>query len=823
VAPSSTPSLVVNGLISGITTQQVITALLASYQIPITNLTDEQLGFKQKAADYRQISTDLQSMLNAANALSQRSSWNLATATSSDTSVATALASPGAQTGSLTFTVTQLAQANVLASSSGVSSKTAVVTSASSLLLATGATALGFASLKASSGLPSGVLAMKVTQSSAGGTVTGSSALTGITKITPTTSKLTLTVDGTLYTLNLKPGTYSPSGLVTAIDTAAKGAGAPLTASVTGSGVLELTTTVQGAAATVTVSGGSALSALKLATGQSGSGISAVVTVAGVKTTLTTLTAGGAVTLKAPGTSTITATLASSPGPGGALVSAGTARIARVSTGNGSLTQVVNEINASGLAATASAVKTSTGSYILQVAADDTGTANAVSVTSTAFSGSPLGALKTIETAQTATVTVGSSGGYKETSSTDSFANLIAGTTVTVASTGTTTVTVAPDATGEAQKVTALVTAANAVLADIQKYAGYTTSKKVGGPLMGSAVLGDIRSQVLSTFATTAGSSSLADLSAAGVTLTKTGKVAFTKTTFVTAYKKDPQAVASLFAQGGTFQPATTADSGLVSFAFAGTPTPAGTYTVDVSHSATQATDVGATLATRKVTAPETLSVTMNGTTATYTTAAGEALTQVAAGLNAALAQAGLSITAEVKGGTRLELVSASYGSGATFTVRSTATGAGTTGLAGPTPTTPAAFSGSDVAGTIGGVAATGLGQVLTAPDGLAVTVTATGISTTTTLGTVTYRPGAAQVLAGVANGAVKSDTGSISATIKSLTQEATGLNAQISTYEQMKATERAVLVQQFANMESVLGKLKNESSQLASAIGQLP
>ncbi len=823
MTPVGTPALVVNGLVSGMTTQAVISALLESYQNPINNLVVEQSTLNQHAGDYRQLSTDLQAMLNAADALNETSAWNLANATSSDQGVVTAVASPGAKTGSLTFTVNQLAQANILVSKLGVASATSVVTTASSVLLATGATALGFASLEAGTSVPLGSWAMTVAQSSSAASVTSSTPLAATTTVSTANDSLTLAVNGTLYHLALKAGTYTPTGLVAAVDTAAAAAGAPVAASLTATGALELATAAQGASAAVTVSGGSAVTSLKLVSGQSGTGVSAVVTLGGSKTTLTLVTPGGAVSLHAPGTSTVTATVSSSRGANGSLVSAGSAHVAHVSTGSGSLGQVVSEINSSGLAVTASAVKTSSGDYVLQVAANDTGTANALSVTPTAFSGSALGGLETIQAAQTAAVTVGTAGGYQVTSPTDSFTTLLEGTTVTVGSTGQATITVSADVTAEAAKVTALVKAANTALADIQKYAGYTTSKKTGGPLMGAVALTDIRTQILSIFATATGSSSLGNLSDAGVSVTKTGTLAFTKTKFVTSFDASPQAVTDLFAQGGTFQASSTTYTGEVSFAFAGTATPAGTYSVNVTHSATQATDLGATLATGKVNTAETLSVSMSGATATYTTAAGETLTQVAHGLNAAFAQAGISISARVVGGTRLELASAAYGSDATFSVTSTATGPGTTGLAGSTATTVVTFSGTNVAGTIGGAVATGSGQVLTAQSGLAVLVRASGIAATTKLGTLTYRPGAAQLLAEVASGATNPGTGSITVAIKSLVNEATGLSPQISMYEQMKASEHAVLVKEFANMEATLGRLKNESSQLASAIAQLP
>ena len=119
--------IVVNGLVSGINTTAVIQALLQGYQAPITNTEEQQATETAQADDYRALNNDFQAVQTAAEALSTQSSWNLATATTSNADVATATAAAGAQTGSLAFTVNQLAQANVLASSSGVSSEGQIV------------------------------------------------------------------------------------------------------------------------------------------------------------------------------------------------------------------------------------------------------------------------------------------------------------------------------------------------------------------------------------------------------------------------------------------------------------------------------------------------------------------------------------------------------------------------------------------------------------------------------------------------------------------------------------------------------------------------
>lgn len=826
-AGTSAP-LVVNGLVSGITTPKVIQALLAGYQAPITSLTEHQAVLEEEAGYYRALATDFQGVLTAAQALSTAARWDLASASSSDPTVATAVASPGAETGSLTFGVSQLAQANVLASEKGVASTGQVVTTQPSLLVSTGAPAVGFSSLAPGASLALGAYTITVTQSSGAAMVTGTSALASSTTIGSTNDTLSLGVGGVVHTLVITSGTYSPSGLATALDAAAAAAGVALSASVGPTGQLELTTAEQGSAAALSVSGGSSLGALGLVAGEAGIGADAVVTVDGSKTTLTSITAGQVVTLAAPGTATLSATVSLVTGPTGALVSAGTAHAALVSTGSGSLAQVVAAINGSGLAVTASAVTLQSGTDILQVAASSTGVAGSVGIDPAAFTGSALGSLRTLVTARTATVSVGGTGGYTLRSATDTFTGLLAGTSVTVASTGSTTVTVAPDATAEASKVASLVTAVDKALADIQKYAGYTAASKTGGPLMGAAVVTDIQQQILSIFSSAAGTSSLGDLSNAGVTLTKTGTVDFTRQAFLAAFTKSPAQVTALFTQGATFAPASGQSAGEVGLLAAGTDTAPGAYVVTVSHSATQAIDTGATRATGTVSVAETLTVSMGTATATYSTAAGEPLSAVAAGLNSAFAGAGLSLGASVVKGTELEIASGAYGSQAAFSVTSSASGTGTTGLGAPTAGVAKAVQGTNVAGSVGGVAATGDGQVLTAPvgsplDGLEVLVTAQGITTTTALGTLTYTPGAAQRLATAMSGATDPATGSVTGAVKSLTAEATGLTSQIDMYQRLEQVQRNVLEQELVTMETNLGSLKNESAMLSSQLSGLP
>jgi flagellar hook-associated protein 2 len=823
---STSPSLLVNGLISGIDTTSVIQALLSSYQTPITNLQDQQTSLKGQVSDYQTLNSDLQAIQTAAQALNTNSQWNLATATSSDTSVATATSSAGAQTGTLGFTVAQLAQGNVLLSSGGVSSEAATVTGASSLLAATGGAGIGFSNLSASSGLALGSHTITVQQSSAAAELTGTPGASTTTQ-EGVNDTLALSVGGQSYTLTLQPGqNLTPTQLVSEINAAATTADAPVTASLSSTGSLVLQTNAQGSDATIEATAGStAAASLGLTTGQEAVGTDAIVSVDGTTTDLSSISAGGTVTLSAPAGS-ITATVGDTPSASGSLISSGTADAALVSTGNGSLSALVQNLNGAGLGLSATAVQEASGDYRLQVAASQTGLSGAVSLDSSGLSSGSLGAISTITDAQDAEVTVGGASGYTLQSSTDTFNSLMPGTAVTVAALGSATVTVSPNATGEATAVQTLVGAANQALSDISSLAGYNESTKTAGPLMGSAVVESIQQSILAAVASAAGSSGLGSPSAVGITLTSEGTINFDQSTFETAYANNPTGVASLFSTGGTYAPSGSATAGQVSLLYAGTSTPAGSYALQITQSATQASETGATLSGGVVTAPETLSISSGGASTSYTTAAGESLESIATGLNNAFSANSLSLSAVVSNN-QLSIESIGYGSAASFSVSSSAPGAGTTGLGGATAGEAATYAGTDVAGTINGAAATGTGQVLAAPAsgdlaGLSFLVTTPGVTSATSIGSYTYTPGLAQQLASIGDSASNASSGSLTNEINGLTNESTGLNGQITNYQSLEQSEDTLLTNRFAQMETTLGTLKNESSELSSQISDL-
>jgi len=819
-SPSTTsgggPTITDPGIGTGIDTTALVKALLASYEQPVTNITNEQAQLGNLASLWQTISGDISSLETAASALSTPSDWQATQATSSDQAVATGTTNGNATVGSVSFTVDQLAQGETEVSTGSVAATSDVVTSASSLLVSAGTAALGFSSASGT-GLALGSHNIAVTQASAAASVTGTAAPSSSTTIGSTNSTVDVTADGTSYALTLASGTYSPTGLADALDKAASAAGAPLAAEVDTNGNLVVSTTNQGSAASLQVTGGSALSSLGLSTSSSAvTGTDAIVNVDGTSTTVSDLTAGTTVTASSGTGGTVDLVVGDS-----AHLAVGNVTAQEVSTGNGSLADVVSAINAAGAGVTASAVSNGSG-YLLDLSSTSTGADANIGIAANTFSSSPLGDLQVAGAAQNAEVSLGGSGGPVVESSTNQISGLLPGLTanLTSVSSSPVTLTVSPDASTMSTKVSSMVDAANKVLSDISEASQYDTSTKTGGPLLGSDLAEQLTQQVLSIVSSAGAGSSLGNLSAVGITEDK-GTIDFNSKTFESAYQANPSGVESLFDQGGSFTPASSAYSGSAQFVYAGDSTQPGSYSVVVDHSATQATDTGTvdySSGASTIASADTLTVTSGSQSVSYQATAGESLTDAAAGLDKALAAAGISVSAQTVGtssGTSLQLTSAGYGSDQTFTV---AESGSAFGLAG-------SYAGTDVSGTIDGVAATGNGQVLSAPDsnstldGLSFLVTTPGITSATTIGSFDYAPGAAQDLASLATN-MTSPTGAVTTEINNLQAQQTNLDPELAMYQQIAKEEKTMLDAQFSKLDATLATLDQQGSTIAAALG---
>jgi flagellar hook-associated protein 2 len=223
------------------------------------------------------------------------------------------------------------------------------------------------------------------------------------------------------------------------------------------------------------------------------------------------------------------------------------------------------------------------------------------------------------------------------------------------------------------------------------------------------------------------------------------------------------------------------------------------------------------------ITDAETIDIKLGNTTATYAAGAGESLADMATGLNAALAASGLALSASVSGN-RLTVQANAYGTNGSFSIRSSATGAGQSGLV-SSASAWESHPGVNVAGTIGGKTATGSGSVLNVATsdadipGLSIAVTGT---TTGDFGTITYAPGIAARLGLSALAATDAATGSITSAETGGKSTVTRYDKDIADWDRRLVERRARLKAQYATLDSTLGQLRNQSSWVSSQLSSL-
>jgi flagellar hook-associated protein 2 len=812
----------VDGLVSGLDTTSLINQLMAAERAPQDRLVKRAADAQAMVKAYQSLNAKLATLRDAASALGDPNGWNLMKASSTTPTVATATTSAGALGGSLTFTVDRMATASSIISSGSAASLSSIIASGG-LLVSSGGAAVGIDTLTGSTGLTLGAHAIKVTQATAGASKTGSTALAASTAITlGSNDTIDVEVDGVAKTYTIAPtAAATPDALAAALETASNG---DLDVSVDDTGHLVLRTTDEGSAASLKITGGTALTDLGLTGAEVGGsasvGTDGAIDVDGTVTVVSDARSGASLSLTSGTGGTVNAVFS-----GGLRL--GTVRSSNVDTGDGSLSAVVNAINAANVGVSASAIQVVPGQLKLQLASSTTGLAGAVSMGTSGLSG--LGTFTSFGTAQDASITVGSGpGAFTVTSSSNAVSSVLTGVTLNLVSTGTTTVNVTRDADQAAAKVGSMVDQVNAVIKEIQAQTGFDTDTQTGGLLIGDFTVRQLQTNLTNSILDAVSTSTVGTAASIGISIDKTGVFNFDKAKFTTAYSADPAGIAGLFQRGGT------AASTSVSLASATTRTRAGVYPVVITQAATKAESLGAALGGGTITGAETIDVRVGGATGTtisYAAAAGATLQSIADGLNALAATNSLSVLATVESNA-LVVRSTGYGSNASFEVRSDNVAAGQTGIV----TAAGSYelhSGTNVAGTINGVAATGVGRLLQAPptdptmSGLVLTITATaadvaGAGGSLDLGNFTYVPGVAQRVAMLGNDSVDVVSGTLTAAINGHKSEITDLQKQIEAWDTRLATREAQLKKQFTAMETALSQMKQQSSWLAGQVNTL-
>ncbi len=170
------------------------------------------------------------------------------------------------------------------------------------------------------------------------------------------------------------------------------------------------------------------------------------------------------------------------------------------------------------------------------------------------------------------------------------------------------------------------------------------------------------------------------------------------------------------------------------------------------------------------------------------------------------------------------------YGSATSFTVTSTASGAGTTGLASAAGT-PQTFTGTDVQGTINGQAATGTGQLLLgAANSRGPGPAGAGQRHRGAAGCgrrhdqrdhQTISPGSPKPWPHVAYAAANPGTGTLANAITGEKSHMSDLSTQISNWNPILQEQQTQLENEYNAMEATLASLKSTQNALAQYFNQ--
>lgn len=464
---------------------------------------------------------------------------------------------------------------------------------------------------------------------------------------------------------------------------------------------------------------------------------------------------------------------------------------------------------------------TSTGQNMsMRISASNaTGSGSPDSAIANLLSYDPTGTQDMTQTAaaQNAQLTVN---GLAVSSSTNTVSGAIQGVSLNLLKAGAATVTTANNTAGVTSAVNGFVSAYNTLNSAISSLTAYDSTGQNTGALIGNPTVQLIQNQIRSVLDNPlpgVGQSALSTLTQVGVQFQADGSLSVDSTKLQNAVNNNFSQLASLFATNGT------ATDSLVSYLGSGASTQPGQYAVNVTQAATQGSATGSvTLGASTVigSGNNTLNLTLDNVSSsitipagTYTAGALASAIQSAINGNITFANAGSTVAVTQSGGV-LKFTSNRYGSASNVSFTG---GNGYSALIGTTTNT----TGLDIAGTIGGYAATGSGQTLTGATGTAVAGLQISVQGTTTgnRGTLNFSQGYASLLSSQitgflgSSGALTSATNSLNQTITSLTKAQTDWQAQMT---QMQNTYLA----QFTALDATISQLNSTSNYLQQVLG---
>lgn len=303
----------------------------------------------------------------------------------------------------------------------------------------------------------------------------------------------------------------------------------------------------------------------------------------------------------------------------------------------------------------------------------------------------------------------------------------------------------------------------------------------------------------------------------AGFALQSDGTLKLDEAVLKSALASNYADVVTLFTTGAT------STNGALSYFTSTAKSVPGTYAVDITAAATTASVAGTGFSGTYVddATADTLTITdsSSGVSGNISLTNGDTIDSIVTRLNTLFTTSKMAIAA-TRSGNDLVLTGTRHGSAATITVAYTAggtDGSAQLGLAAGT------FAGTDVAGTIGGLAATGSGQVLTGvsggvTEGLSLNYTDTALGA---VGSVNFTLGVSGMLTNAAD-LIIDPNGGIVAQTDALDDSMRELQNRADTVQQSLDRRRQALVKQFVEMERAISRIQAQGTSLSSFITSL-
>lgn len=470
------------------------------------------------------------------------------------------------------------------------------------------------------------------------------------------------------------------------------------------------------------------------------------------------------------------------------------------------LAQLAQRITDAKAGVRATVIKTEEGVHRLVLTATETGSASQFSLSGDLAG---LGAGEELRAGQDAHLRMGTLDVYRAS---NTVTDLVDGVTIQLRKVTDQPVTVGVerDLDTAVASIKGFVDSLNGALTTMKELSAYDPESKRSGPLQGNSTLrnlvNDLRATVSSAVAGLDGDTR--HISEVGIGLDRHGGITLDETKLRAALTDDYDRVTSLFARTGA------ATTGSVEYAAATSATASGSYEVHIDTAAAVALSTGASY-TPPMGNPKVFTITTDtGTAVSVTIEEGDSLATAVQRINTALAAQGVAtLVAEEQDGA-LRLAETRYGAAAGFTV----TDSGDLGLDGE-------FTGTDVAGTIGGLPATGRGRTLTGAEGgatgLSLRITATQAEVDGAggaFGQVSFSTG----LAGMLDATLREFEGAgglIARARESLTTEIRRFDDRIAEFDIRLASRETTLRRQFTALESAMGRLQSQSAWMSSQI----